>query len=207
MESEIYRKAADGTGEAELVHMQEHQQWLTSVSRDGRFMVFTEVHPVNGNDIWLLDSQGNAEPLIVTGASENGAAISPDGEWLAYLSDTSGRAEIYVQPFPGLGPRVLVSTDGGKSPVWSSKGDELFYRQGSAMMVVRVETDPELTVGKPQFLFDGPYQVDNTGHPSYDVTADGQRFVMIRQDVPALEELRIVLNWSEEVRRLVPTEN
>jgi serine/threonine-protein kinase len=205
LESELYRKAADGTGEAILMLAQEHQQWITSISQDGRSMVFTEVHPVTGRDIWSLDSEGNAQSLIVTDANENAAAFSPDGRWLAYQSDTSGRAEVYVQPFPGPGLRVLVSTDGGKAPVWSPKGDELFYRQGSAMMAVRVEADSELIAGKPELLFDGPYQADSTGHPSYDVTADGQRFVMIRREPPAFNQFSIILNWPERLKRLVPS--
>ena len=116
--SGIYTKAADGTGAEQLLFAREHTSWPLSWSPDGRFLAVTETHPETKWDIWLLASEGDPIPFSVTTANENAAAFSPDGEWIAYQSDQSGQSEIYVQPFPGPGTRVAVSTQGGTEPVW-----------------------------------------------------------------------------------------
>ncbi len=168
MDGNLYQRAADGTGEPSTLLARRGQP--LSMLQDGRLLLFGETHPERGRDISVLDSEGNVEPLFVTEAMENAAVFSPDGRWVAYQTDTSGQAEIYVEPFPGSGPRTLVSTDGGTGPVWSPRGDELFYRQNRALMAVPVKTDGGFEAGRPVLLFDGPYQYDATGHASYDVS-------------------------------------
>lgn len=153
-------------------------------------MAVTEIDPSTGRDIWILPLEG--EPF----------AFSPDGKWIAYQSEDSGRPEIYVEPFPSPGPRVAVSNEGGKAPVWSDDGTELFYRQETALLAVPVETTGGFHPGKPVRLIDGPYQADAQGHPNYDVSPDGERFLMIRREA-GLTELHIVLNLAEELKARV----
>ena len=141
----------------------------------------------------------------MTPANENAPVFSPNGRWMAYLSDASGRNEIYVQPFPGPGTRVLVSTEGGTAPVWSPNGRELFYRAGTALMSAAVRAGNRFEADKPSLVLDGPYQSDSTGHPSYDVARTGERFLMLRTE-SSLGEIRVVLGWSEALKRLAFTE-
>ena len=136
------------------------------------------------------------------------AVFSPDGNWLAYVSDELGRTHVYVRPYPGPDVKFLVSeeAEGGGEPVWSPDGTELFYRSGNRMMVVSVQTESTFRAGRPEVLFEGLYRT--TGHPAglqyYDISPDGQRFLMIKRDEdPA--QINVVLNWFEELKRLVPT--
>jgi Tol biopolymer transport system component len=182
---DILLKAIDGTGDARRAVEQEHVQSEPSWSRDGSLLAFTNSHPETGEDLWFLPRGETPRPFLVTPARENAPAFSPDGRWIAYQSDVSGRPEIYAQPFPGPGARQLVSTKGGKEPVWSYDGRELFYREGTALMAVPVETAGAFRAGLAKRLFDGPYVADNTGHASYDVSPQGDKFLMIRMKKPA----------------------
>jgi eukaryotic-like serine/threonine-protein kinase len=135
--------------------------------------------------------------------------FSPDGHWLAYQSDESGRNEIYVRPFPGPGGKSQISTDGGTEPMWARNRRELFYRNGEKMMVVSVETKPAFVASKPKLLFEGHYEKSSftfSFEPNYDVSPDGQRFLMIKasEQESAATQVNVVLNWSDELRRLVP---
>ncbi len=136
--------------------------------------------------------------------NERGAAFSPDGRFLAYVSDESGRDEIYMQPFPGPGGKLAVSTDGGNAPAWSPTGRELFYKNGDSMMSVVVTAG---SVGAPQFLFANPdTQISRlTGVANYDVGADGERFLMVVAGDTSMQ-LNVVLNWFDELERLVPAD-
>jgi len=154
-----------------------------------------------------LDDDRTTFPIIATEFDEHSPMFSPDGHWLAYVSGRSGREEVCVQAYPGSGPWHQVSTDGGREPVWSRDGRELFYRSGDRMMVVDVAAGPELSIGLPRVLFEGHYLMGFGGGNMYDVTPDGQRFLMVRQPPDAAPtEIRVVLNWAEELKRLVPTE-
>ena len=109
-------------------------------------------------------------------------------------------------PFLGSGEKLTISTQGGNEPVWSRNGRELFYRSGDAMMAVEVTTNPLLSAGRPRRLFERPYEVSSALWPDYDVSTDGQRFLLVKMiesfDAPA--QINVVLNWSEELKRLVP---
>ena len=136
--------------------------------------------------------------------------FSPDGRWLAYASDESGRTESYVRSFPSLEGKWRVSTEGGSGPLWNSNGRELFYRSEGKMMAVDVTTQPTFSPGRPRVLFDDPYSPDPGGgnRPNYDVSRDGQRFLMLKpvpQQTTALTQINVVLNWFEELKRRVPT--
>jgi Tol biopolymer transport system component len=136
-------------------------------------------------------------------ASERAARFSPDGHLLAYVSDETGEFEVYVTPFPGAESRVVVSVDGGLSPIWSSDGTEVYFRQGSKVMMARVVPGPPIAVSTPEELFDGPFTLDLSGHQRYDVAPDG-RFLMVEnsEDFPVV----VVEGFFDELRRLVPPE-
>ena len=134
------------------------------------------------------------------------ATFSPNGRWLAYLSNESERYEVYVQAFPGPGGRERISIDGATAhPVWSRDGRELFYRNGPQMMAVSIDVERGPMAGKPRLLFEGQYE-SRVLDPSFDVAPDG-RFLMIKTpEELAPRQLNVVLNWFEELERLVPTE-
>jgi len=180
---------------------------------DGQELIFVQLDANRANDIMAV-SPNEGEPRLVVqtqhstprNVSGGAASLSPDGRWLAHVSAVTGEPEIWVRPYPGPGAPVRISPSGGLEPVWSRDGHELYYLEGSRMMAVRIETQPELRPQSPELLFDGDYFHRN--RPSYDVASDG-RFLMIQPMITELEEVQIivVLNWFEELKRLVPTDN
>jgi hypothetical protein len=133
-----------------------------------------------------------------------GATVSPDGRWLAYVSQQSGQAEVWVRPYPGSGTPVRVSSSGGIEPVWSRRGYELYYFEGRRLMAVPVVKGSTFTFKRPTFLFESHYVV--FGPPSYDVAEDG-RFLMIKAAASQSRtspQVVVVLNWADELRRRVP---
>ena len=138
-----------------------------------------------------------------TPAYEGGAQFSPDGRWMAYVSDESGQLQVYVRPYPGPDRKVPVSTQGGTQPVWNRNGRELFYRDMNKMMVVDVTTSPDLVLSQPRQLFEQRYAFLLRTLTNYDVSADGQRFVMVK-DESGSGRLNVVQNWLEDLKRLVP---
>jgi eukaryotic-like serine/threonine-protein kinase len=172
----------------------------TSTSLDGRVIGFYASNP----EIWTFHPDQSAAGLRALQLSSDSRArgspvFSPDGKWIAYRSAESGRSEIYVSPYPATGGRIPVSTDGGLVPQWSATGRELFYRSGDKMMVVDVAPGPSFQASRPRMLFDRRYEL------GYDVARDG-RFLMLKPPAtpaPGAERLYVVLNWAEELRRLV----
>lgn len=136
------------------------------------------------------------------------AQFSPDGRSLAYISDRTGRFEVYVQSFPDAGEVRQISNDGGTEPVWAPSGRELFFRHGEKMMVVDVTAAPAFSTSRPRVLFEVRYEVSCLvpGMRFYDVSPDGQRFLMVKGDTQAApRQLRLVVNWFEELKAKVPT--
>ena len=175
---------------------------------DGSTMVFLHRTSSGVHDLWLLPQDGEPSPFLEAPFDERAPRFSPDGRWLAYQSNASGRMEIYVQPFPGPGQRELLSSDGGTEPMWSPDGRELFYRQLDQMMVVPIENEPTFHAGKAQPLFDAGRFESGFGNTNYDVSPDGQRFLMIeREGDSGPARLHLVLNWAEELKRRAPVEN
>jgi serine/threonine-protein kinase len=126
---------------------------------------------------------------------------------LAYVSNESGRNEVYVQPNPGPGVKWQISTEGGTEAVWKPNGRELFYRSGDKMMAVDVTTKPSFSAGKPRMLFEGQYQPNQGAVANYDVSPDGQRFLMLKPVAQAQAgptQINVVLNWFEELKQKVP---
>jgi serine/threonine-protein kinase len=206
----LYWQRADGSGGLERLTTSEHLHIAKSFSRDGQLLVFHESATGRARNISVLRLSGRkTEPFLGTPFNEGAARFSPDGRWLAYVSDESGRPEIYVQPYPGPGGKWQVSTDGGTEPAWNRNGRELFYRSGNKMMAVETMTRPSFSAGKPRVLFEGEYVM--TPYPQlgsdYDVSADGQRFLMVKETARTVfnEQINVVLNWLEELKRRVPT--
>jgi hypothetical protein len=203
-EANLHLRAADGTGPVERLSVSGDFQWPQSWSPDGRTLVFSRrvrTGPAAAQTLdtmmMRLDADRAVAPLLVTDFTESNPAVSPDGGWLAYRSDESGRNEVYVQRFPEMGGRVQISTAGGTSPLWSSDGTELYYRQGAAMMAVGVDgTGDAFSAGPPERLFEGRYLDDLTRN--YDIGPDG-RFLMIKQ-AGTLRRIHVVVNWMEELR-------
>ena len=145
-----------------------------------------------------LQEPRTARPFVVNQFDNHSPSLSPDGHWIAYVSNESGRLEVYVRPFPGPGGRWQVSLDGGTEPVWAASGRELFYRNGAKMMVAAITLHPTFTMGARRELFQGNY-VNDPVFRSYDVTRDGQAFVMVRSPKP-LGDFVVVLNWFDQLR-------
>jgi len=201
----LFWKAADGTGQAESLTTGAGNHHALSFSPDGKRLVFGQ-----GNELYVLSMEGErtSQQLFQRRVRETLAMISPDGHWIAYASNESGRQEVYVGPFPNVEEgKWQISTDGGTEPVWHPKGQELFYRNGGAMIVVGIKTEPTFTGGNPVVMFSGRY---TSGLPvaNYDISPDGQRFLMIKaaeEEEGQQGQINVVLNWGEELKRLVPT--
>jgi eukaryotic-like serine/threonine-protein kinase len=213
----VFWQLADGSGGLERLTTSEYTQSPHSWSLYGQLLAFVEITPTTGYDIWVLRlgdpsaSSGQvrkAQLFLRTPFNESAPRFSPDGRWLAYISDESGRFEIYVQPYPAPGGKSQISTDGGTEPVWNPNGRELFYRSVGKMMAVEITAQPSFSVGKPKVLFEGQYQLTAGTFPNYDVSADGQRFLMLKpseQGQAAPTQINVELNWFEELKRSVPS--
>ncbi len=178
----LFWQLADGSGGLERLGTSQDLQIPSSWSPNGQLLAFTDLNAVTGFDIWVLRlSDRKAQPFLQTKFNERAPQFSPDGRWLAYSSDESGRYEIYVQPYPGPGGKWQISADGGREALWSRNGRELFYRNGNKMMAVQIATQPGFSAGTPKMLFEGNYQMlPAQSTPNYDVSADGQRFLMLK---------------------------
>ena len=205
----IYRQSADGGGAAEPLPIEVPGMNLGAWSPDGASFAFHAIGAGTGDDIWIVREGEEPRPILASPFTELAPRFSPDGQFLAYSSNESGEAEIYVRPVPAFDAKYLVSRGGGLGPVWSRDGGEIFYRnfEGNQQMAVSVETENGFRVGTPVLLFEGSYDRRYPGHPGYDVAADG-RFLMVRPRKGAEEpnEIRVVLNWFAELRRLAPPE-
>ena len=207
----IYSKAADGSGEAEILAPSEYPNTrLGSWSPDGEVLMFhAMLNPVF--QLFTLRTGGTIERFRTTPFSESRPELSPDGRWILYLSDESGQWEVYLQPYPGPGERVQVSLAGGRQPSWSRDGHEIFYRAGGDLMVVLFDAFDERTeppVGRPHTLIAGGGQMSNSSfYRYYDAAPDAQSFVMVAS-APSerRREIRVVLNWLEELTERLPTE-
>ena len=177
--------------------------FANSWSPDGGTLAFAKSPRATGWDVWLHQPGTTPRPFLDSRFNESAAAFSPDGRWIAYTSDESGRMEIYLQPYPGPRKKVRLSTDGGSEPVWNPVGNELFYRWGDRMMAVELDFEPELRPSTPRLLFAGPYaRRPLFWFTNYDVHPDGRRFLMIEEDQPAAAgEIRVVLGWFTDLEQ------
>ncbi len=150
----------------------------------------------------------SAQPFLRTPHEETAPKFSPDGEWLAYSSDETGRREIFVQPYPGPGGKWQISTDGGQEPVWNPRGGELFYRIGNKVMAVDIDdANSSFSAGKPRMLFEGSYLQTSASFPWWDVAPDGEYFLMLKPvetESAAPTQINVVLNFFEELKQKAP---
>ncbi|MEE8162164.1 MAG: protein kinase, partial [Acidobacteriota bacterium] len=208
----ISRQLADGSGPIEHLTVPGVDGLPGSQTPDGSVLAFTRQGGApTFYDIMMLPMEGDREPqpFITSPSMEISPNFSPDGKWLAYVSIEPGPNHVYVSPYPNPDVKYLVSEEeGGEEPVWSPDGTELFYRSGSRMMVVPVQTDPTFRAGRPEILFEGRYVTSRIMRsiPYYDISPDGQRFLMIKAVEGSTGQINVVLNWFEELKRLVPTE-
>jgi len=206
---DLYQKAATGAGAEEVLLESAHPKFPADWSSDGRFLVFEVVDVKTRNDLWILPMTGDRKPapLLATEADEQQAQFSPDGRWVAYVSDESGRNQVYVQPFreqAGTAGKWQVSTGGGSQPRWRRDGKELFFVSENRMLTsVPVTGAATFQTGAPKPLFDfcATVQMVREAH-QYDITGDGQRFLLICSvEAVQSEPINLVLNWRPEQKR------
>jgi eukaryotic-like serine/threonine-protein kinase len=198
-------KAADAGAPGEQLTNSQYLTEPSSWSPDGTLLAITETNPATRRDIWLLQVNGERKPLalIQTPADESAPRFSPDGHWIAYVSDETGRPEIYVQAYPLSGGKSQISTGGGREPVWAPSGAELFYREGDKLMVAEIKTQPVFAPAKPQLLFAGSYEGPLSSRANFDISPDGRRFLMLQGggQEQASTEIKIVPNLFGQLRR------
>jgi Tol biopolymer transport system component len=221
----LYSVRADGAGSPELLFTNTRNLVPGAWTPDGRRLFYYEIPgdataAAQGGSTLLVQGRDekNATPAVPESVTRAGGIdVSPDGRWMAYQSPASGEFQVYVDAFPGPGPRFQISTRGGGSPVWRADGGELYYAEptgkaspgqlqpGSAeirMMAVTVTTRPTLSFGQPRALFAGRYSMNAPGR-GYDVAADGQRFLLLQERArtpDVVTGMTVVQNWFEELR-------
>ena len=200
----VFGRAADGSGPQEQLLKSRFWDFPSAWSPDGRALTFTRYYPPpsgSGWDVWVLEPGRGARPWISEAGNQgSGAGFSPDGRWMAYIANYSGRSEVYIQPYPGPGARRRVSSAGGRQAVWSRDGRELFYREGQKLMSISIRTTPTFSIGPPTALFEGPYVFGDAGGPYYDVAPDGQTFIMVLSEIePEQLEIRVVPDWVQHL--------
>jgi hypothetical protein len=199
----LYIGAADGSQQAKRIYDSEGYEFASDWSRDGSYIFYD----LDGQDVWYLqrNTEGGFEPkpFLTSGFAEKGARISPDNRWVAYVSDESGTVEVYLRRFPQGDNRTKVSRSGGRGVRWGRDGRKIYYTDGQSLFEVAVRFDSAPAVGTPQPLFDWPAIADVANVSSYsrfDVSADGERFV-VQEPLPESQaRLTIVQNWYEEFR-------
>jgi dipeptidyl aminopeptidase/acylaminoacyl peptidase len=200
----VWVKTVDGTNDERQLTHGENVQTPTSWSPDGQTLLYNESNPIGGSDLWAVTvADGKVQPLVAAALGQFSAQWSPDGRWIAYVSDESGREEVFVLPFPVTGQRWRVSTNGGGEPVWSSDGRELFYRDRRQVRVVDVATSPTFRAGTPRPLFADTFVVSPNNVAGYSVARDGKRFLFAQrvQPDPPITHIQFVGNWFTELRR------
>jgi eukaryotic-like serine/threonine-protein kinase len=207
----IYWQPADRSSPIEQLTHSEYFQWPASWTPDGETLAIVEVHPDSeaGDHIKLVHIRDHrVTPCLNSRFNERYPGFSPDGRWIAYVSDESGREEVYVQAFPGPGSKWQVSNEGGKEPLWSRNGRELFYWRGDQVFEVDVGTGSGFSASKPRFLFEHPGYLGMAPTRTWDISLDGQKFLMVKLDdrkPQPVTEMILVQNWFEELKRICPT--
>jgi Tol biopolymer transport system component len=199
----LFRAAADGGGAVEQLTHERTMAMSSSVAPDGSVAAFGVLDPESGWDISLqpLRTPGPPRPLLSTRFTETYAAFSRDGRYLAYVSNESGRSEVYVRGYTQEG-KWPVSVAGGSEPVWSADDRELFFRSGDAVFSVPVSTGGAFTAGQPRAVVRGVFEPGINGYPNYDIARDGTRFLMVKPPQQREQPLQLVLvpGWRAELR-------
>ena len=188
-------------------------RWRTAPSRShgrltARCWPMSSPIPETRENIWVLPLGGDPVPARVTPFAEHSAMFSPDGSFIAYVSDESGQEEVYVMPFPSDGSKYAVSTSGGREPIWSEDGSKIYFRglDDKDMYAVSVQLDPTFSAARPELLFSRLFFADRDRQHTYDVSSEG-RFLMVEElSDPHRDRVIVVLNFAEELKRLAPAE-
>jgi serine/threonine protein kinase/Tol biopolymer transport system component len=195
---DLYNIPADDSGPATVLLAKDPGPiYPLAWSRDGRTLVYSRPSPETNRDVYMLPAGGKPTPFLATTRDERSAMLSPDGHWMVYAVLEAGREEeVYVQRYPGPGDRAAVSVGGGREPVWSPAGDEIFYRStdGQRVMAVAVRTEPMLNIGRPRVLFEGQFRL-GTFWSEYDVSPKSREFLMVAVDGPTQPRLVVAVNW------------
>jgi serine/threonine-protein kinase len=208
--SNLVWKPTDGSGTIERLTNTEHGSSACSWSPDGKILIYQENARLStGLDIWHVPLEGDRtpRPFLRTPDDECQPSLSPDGGWLAYSSNLSGRHEVYVRPYPDPGGVTQISTFGALAPLWAPDGRELFYQnlRGDSLLSVPIRMDSVLHVGEPKTLFTSESWGANPGFRDFDVSPDGQRFIFVRQGnrASAPKRYNVVMSWFEELQERV----
>jgi serine/threonine-protein kinase len=206
--SKLFWRPADGSAPMELLLESDDVISPQSLSPDGEILTTCKSNPEGGTDIFLFHvRERRLTPFLNSQYFEGFPEFSPDGHWIAYSSDESGRREVYVQRFPGPGGKWQVSSEGGTESVWARDRRQLFYRRQDQVWAVDIKTDGDFQHGKPRLLFEQPGFVSGNPIRSFDLSKDGQRFLMAKfgpRTPTPVTEMILVQNWFEELKRLVP---
>jgi serine/threonine protein kinase len=197
VKANLYVKSFAGSSTDELILDNDHPKDPADWSADGKYILYTEYTNETKGDVWALPTDGEGEPIPFLRSEfiEMQPQFSPDGKWVAYASDESGRFEVYVAPFPGPGRKWQISSSGGLDPRWRNDGRELFF-QSTSNQILAAEldyADETLIVGADEPLF------DFAGGGEYDVAGDGQKFLIVRDYDKVTTPLTLVLNWNQEI--------
>ncbi len=205
--SDLYWQSSDGSGSRELVRGR-FRTWIGSWSPNMRTLIYMQENPATHCDLWAVDLQTKlSRPIVQTTAREYGGRLSADGRWLAYFSDEISPAEfeLYVTAVAPDAPRHRISTGGAREAVWAKDGRELFYRHGSQLLSVRIPSDGAFSPGRAQVLFEGEYfSMGGPGIVNYDVSSDGQRFLMLKPIEDRAPQLKVVQGLDRLIRERLP---
>jgi serine/threonine-protein kinase len=197
----LWWKAADGSGDAEELIGGSAIRFPGAFTPDGQTLLYRETAPASGFDIHALplDGERTPRPVVATSFNESSPMLSPDGHWMAFVSDQSGRNDVYARAFPDGTSDYQISAGGGTEPVWDPDGRRLYYRRGGTLMQATLTLGDRVGVTRRDSLFSGPY-LENVRWPEYDIHPDGDRFVFIKLGRTAMMPV-VVLNWVEDLAR------
>jgi len=204
---DLHALAADVAGDVppDLLVRRADGQFPSSWSPEAPRLAFYEFGGSTARDLWVWSADtGESTRVLATPASERAAVFSPDGAWLAYVSDESGRDEVYIQRYPGPGGLERVSTDGGTEPAWAPRGSELYYRNGRQLLAVTVDRERGRVLGLPRLVLEGAFELapSDVGRANYDVFPDGRSFVFVESERTTPDwHVHVVLNWHAELRQ------
>jgi serine/threonine-protein kinase len=204
---DMYERVVDREDPRSLFLTRENYQLPRSWSPDGQYLAFVENSP-NGYNIWVMPRDGDPTPLLDLSFNSVSPRFSPQGGWIAYVSEESGQREVYIRQYPGSARGERVSRGGGRAPGWSTDGRQLFFRNQDQMLAVEITTEPELRIGEPVELWERPYYSQEQ-FGNYDVAPDG-RFLMLglpESDAPRLVMINVVVNWFSEVQERMKASN